>query len=273
MKKIGVGIVTYNPDINRLKSNIDSISIQCKMVIIVDNGSSNIAEIISLADSENVHILRNESNLGISKALNQVMTYMEEMGIDWVLTLDQDSVAEGSMLEKYIEATGLENIGIICPTIIDRNTDGQKENDKKFTYINNCITSGSLTKVSAWKKIGTYDEKMFIDWVDFDFCKRMRIFGYNIVRINSAILLHEVGKITKHKFIFMNVEVQNHSAFRKYYMAQNIIYFARKYPANFEMIKAYLRIFKLLITIILYEEKKSEKVSMIFKGVLSGIKL
>lgn len=34
-----------------------------------------------------------------------------------------------------------------------------------------CITSGSLTSVEAWQKIGGFDEWLEIDGVDFDFFK------------------------------------------------------------------------------------------------------
>ena len=42
------GIVLYNPDLGRLKENIESICKQVDKVILIDNGSDNIREIEDL---------------------------------------------------------------------------------------------------------------------------------------------------------------------------------------------------------------------------------
>ena len=41
MDRIYAGIVTFNPDIERLKQNINAISIQVDQVVVFDNGSDN----------------------------------------------------------------------------------------------------------------------------------------------------------------------------------------------------------------------------------------
>ena len=42
MKKFAAGIVSYNPDISRLKENIETIRKQVKIVLIIDNASDNV---------------------------------------------------------------------------------------------------------------------------------------------------------------------------------------------------------------------------------------
>ena len=51
-----------------------------------------------------------------------------------------------------------------------------------------------IEKKDIFDKIGGFDEKLFIDGVDFDFCIRMRKAGYGILRSNNVYLLQEVGK-------------------------------------------------------------------------------
>ena len=46
--RISASIVTFNPDIDRLKENLDAISSQVHAVYLVDNGSENADEIASL---------------------------------------------------------------------------------------------------------------------------------------------------------------------------------------------------------------------------------
>lgn len=273
MIKIGVGIVTYNPNIERLRMNIESIYKQCKNFIIVDNGSNNIDEITKLIKSYNITLIKNIENLGIAAALNQIMSMLQSRRIEWVLTLDQDSVAEKDMLKKYISFAGEANVGIVCPIIKDRNIGFETLVNETASVLDKCITSGALTNISVWEKVGKYDEQMFIDWVDFDFCIRVRKFGYNIIRVNNAILIHEIGKITYSSFFGFKIEVQNHSAFRKFYMAQNIIYISRKYHNNRISVRTILRLLKIIILVILYESNKKDKLISFFSGIRSGLNL
>ena len=50
MEKIFAGIVLYNPDIERLKENVDNIINQVSRVILVNNGSENTEEIEQYLD-------------------------------------------------------------------------------------------------------------------------------------------------------------------------------------------------------------------------------
>lgn len=87
------GIVLYNPDLGRLKENIESICKQVDKVILIDNGSDNIREIEDLIKEYlNCILLKNGENMGIAYALNQILKYAYENDVKWFLTLDQDSV-------------------------------------------------------------------------------------------------------------------------------------------------------------------------------------
>ena len=70
------GIVLYNPDLGRLKENIESICKQVDKVILIDNGSDNIREIEDLIKKYlNCILLKNGENMGIAYALNQILKY------------------------------------------------------------------------------------------------------------------------------------------------------------------------------------------------------
>ena len=87
---------------------------------------------------------------------------------------------------------------------------------------------------------------MFIDGVDFEFCYRMKKSGMNILRVNDVVLSHEIGNITVRHFLGFRVIVKNHSPFRKYYIAKNIIYMARKQNNVFVLLKSVMQEIKLL---------------------------
>lgn len=269
MANIAAGIVLYNPDVVRLRENIEAIYSQIELLILIDNGSDNISFIeAKYKNFNNIYIIKNEKNLGIAKGLNQIIDFCESKGFNWVLTLDQDSVCPSNLIEEYRKYMQLPNVAIISPTIADRNKD--KEETKHicdYEIINKCITSASLTNIEICKKVGCFDEKMFIDLVDFEYCKRLLLNGYKIIRVNSVVLLHEIGHITQRRFLFWHVDVKNHSAFRKYYMARNILYCAKKQESYFSVAIAYLRVLKIFLLTLLYEKNKIKKCKLMIKGI------
>lgn len=265
---IFAGIVTFNPDISRLKENINSIFNQVDKIVIVDNHSNNLAEIMELCKKFNIVLITFSDNLGIATALNKIMNYALEAGVKYVLTLDQDSICPKNMianLSKHFK----DDVAIVCPYIHDLNSNNDISN-RKTQNVDRCITSGALTSVDSWKKIDGFDEYMFIDGVDFDFCDRLKNAGFSIIRCADVVLEHEIGKISIRKFLWFDVCVRNHSAFRKYYIARNIIYLDKKNHYKFYPIKTILREIKLILIVILYEEDKKNKLKLILDGIKDG---
>lgn len=269
MLKIYAGIVSYNPELKRLKENISAVQNQLSDVVVFDNGSNNIKEIQELvSDFANVRLIKSENNLGIAAALNQLMQWGYEKGYGWMLSLDQDSVCDKSFVEEMIPYLTIEqNLGVVAPVIVDRNIGVVGHNPKsEYAHVNTCITSGAFSKLSAWKKIGEYDESMFIDSVDFEYCYRMRKYGYGVIQVRDVKLLHELGKSQKRRFFFWEIDVTEHSAFRQYYIARNNIYYPLKHQLWIKLIRGNIRNIGMLGLAVFYEEDKKNKVEAIYRG-------
>ena len=145
------GIVTYNPDLDRLKDNLNAICFQVNKIIIVDNGSNNYDEIESFENSySNLKILHNDVNVGIAKALNQIGDFADYNGYNFFLTLDQDSIAGDNLVAELKSCFKDNCIGMVCP-YINRNND-YKFNDR-VSEVFSCITSGCMVNTHAWKSI------------------------------------------------------------------------------------------------------------------------
>lgn len=63
-------------------------------------------------------------------------------------------------------------------------------NKDKVSYVDFCITSGSFVNLSVWKQIGKYDEFLFVGLVDNEYCKRVILNGYKILRLNEMLMDH-----------------------------------------------------------------------------------
>lgn len=59
---------------------------------------------------------------------------------------------------------------------------------------------------------------------------RVRKAGYKILRVNGVVLQHQLGELELKKVGNSVLHVGGHSAFRKYYIAQNTIYISKKHP-------------------------------------------
>ena len=273
MIDVCAGIVLFNPEIKRLEENLRAISNQVDEVLMVDNSSSNISEILLLVQRlgrEHIKLYRFQENRGIACALNELCRSAAEKGYHWIVTLDQDSVCPYNLVKRFAKYVSREDIAIICPSIKDRNLIKGELKTEGIEEVDHCITSGSMLSIEKWKAIGGFDESMFIDGVDFDICNRLKKKGNVILKVNDVVILHELGNSELRKFLFWNVVVKNHSAFRKFYIARNTIYLARK--NGMSNAKAFLQILKQILICILYEEDKAEKCKRIIDGALEGMR-
>lgn len=265
------GIVLYNPEIQRLRENITAIINQVDFLVLVDNASQNVKDVeLCWGKNKKVQILKNNSNKGIAVALNQIMEQCKKKGAEWVLTLDQDSVCPDKLVYDFAKKTLLANVGIVCPIIKDRNDKYKKKINIPEEEVNQCITSGSFISIKVWEKVGRFDEKMFIDMVDFEFCARVRLNGYRIIRINSVILLHECGKLKVVKIGPREIQITNHSPLRCYYYAKNIVYCQRKLPEAFSKKWRNKFLFEKVIKVLVFEKQKVKKLIEIVRGIKKG---
>lgn len=195
MHSIYAVIILFNPELDKLTRNLNAILPQVEKVILVDNAShkQSVMDEICLKYC-NCHLIRNCENFGIAKALNQGIKYAEDAGAEWVVTLDQDSECSPIMIDEYKKYIMNKDVGILCPIVIDRYAVLLKRIGGEMEEIDSCITSGNLLRIKAWEEAGRFQEELFIDFVDFDFCKRLKETGYKIYRVNRTTMLQETGK-------------------------------------------------------------------------------
>jgi len=261
-------IVTYNPDITRLKENINSILPQVGKVIIFDNGSDNVQDVIT--EFEHLcTITRSVDNIGIASALNELCHHCEKIGCEWVLTLDQDSVCPGNLMVEYSKLLSQPNVGMLSPRINDRNVGILDWNsDAQYDEIDACITSASLINLEAWRNVGGFWDDLFIDMVDFDMCWSLREKGYKILRVNTVSLLHEIGHSTSAVFRGSKVAILNHNPKRYYYIFRNTIAVGRRHHRLGQCLRWNV---KRLWLVLRYEKNRGKKLWSIVRGTYDGV--
>lgn len=276
METIAAVIVTYNVD-EEFKNRVSKVQTEVDRIIIVDNGSNEVTLNILKDLDKNIKVIYLEENKGIAYALNEGIKYVIDKGYSWILTLDQDSIITKNMINNMLRCYNNFNdyekskIAMLVPIHIEKNQVSTNNivSDVIFNEVLTEITSGALTKSEVYKNIGLYDEKLFIDLVDHDYCLNLNEKCMKIIQVNNAILIHNLGKSVQKKILGLTMTPTNHSPLRRYYMTRNRMYIWNKYKKQFPQWVSLdkKRFLSENMKILLFEDNKIEKIRFIVRGV------
>ena len=273
--KISAVIICYNPDIIRLIDNVFSVYKQIMSLLLIDNNSVNYEEysnhIRNLLPSDfKLDIIRNKSNFGIARSLNIAIDYCLQNNYTWLLTLDQDSVCDLTMIEQLFDKEISRKVGLLAPKIIDINNPKTRILNLKAPITH--ITSGSVINIEIAKSVGGFDGKLFIDYVDHEFCLKLLVKGYDLHYSPDALLFQEIGKTSMHNFFGKKVYTTNHLPFRLYFQFRNRTYVNKKYFFHFPLwvFKDILKEIQSILLIMIYEKNKLSKLNCIIRGIFHG---
>jgi len=268
-KKIAALIIWYNPLIKYLE-NIKSLSENVDKIFIVDNSEERpikLIEKLSKDEKINYHFFGN--NRGIGYALNFGIKKAMNEDFEYILTLDQDSIINKLSLNHLIKILEEnKNCAFSCPFIINKYFTKKPQVGKQYD-VNVAMTSGSLLNLNIHRKIGDFNNDFFIDYVDTDYCLRVKEKGFRIILTEDAQLFHNEANIKEIRLFGSKFYPYNHAPFRFYYKTRNLLYMRSKYlPKNYKMIKREEKVFlKTLLKALLFEKNRIQKLRMALKGV------
>lgn len=286
------GIVTYEPDLARLASNLQRIAPQVARVLLFDNGSTTARQICQVANSiQGVEVHLSADNLGIATALNRLCRLAAQSGASHLVTLDQDSEASDGMVASLVEVSSPE-VPIVTPFIVDRNkmtvTDFLALELPPLQYYRDparkgAITSGSLIDLEVIRAVGGFADDFFIDYVDYELNARIMANGYRIARNNRTYLLHEVGracstwlwvprKSIDGKWTFERFYSFGHTPFRCYYKARNrVLYTRRHWKSTILKNEGIWQIPQQLLLTLIFENQRPAKALAFVRGTIDGV--
>ena len=98
---------------------------------------------------------------------------------------------------------------------------------------NDVITSGSLMSLAAYNVVGEFCEPLFIDLVDHEYCLRLLRAGYEVIVATHARMSHALGNRRVVPVVLGSLTLMNSLPLRRYYVARNSIFIARRYFMEF----------------------------------------
>lgn len=232
-------IVTYEPDVRNLGRICNSISNQGFAIVIVDNSEKN-----HLTQSHfytPIEIINNHTNLGIAKAQNLGVKYAESKQAEILVFFDQDSMVPCDLLLRLESALCTLNNSVVCPMSVDEKTNDEypshritkfgymkdvyAKNSEQLVNVDIVISSGTMTTMETFKKIGYFDEDFFIDFVDIEWCLRGKKCNVNFYIVPNTWMQHIIGD---NNIKIGTMTIVRHSPIRTYYKVRNCILLFRK---------------------------------------------
>ena len=201
----------------------------------VDNASDDkIQRSLQTSQKENlIHkLILNNKNKGIAHALNQGLLKLPNK-IRYVLLLDQDTAIEPCLINKHLHdfeqltdpkklACGWAFVNKVNPKpyFIKYGYFSRKYFAKTGIHVvDTIITSGMLIDRQKINKVGVFNEKLFMDFVDTEWCMRAQSKGFRVYgNFDVQVPAHPIGG---EPLSVLGFKFPLHSPERHYYMAHN----------------------------------------------------
>lgn len=266
-RSVAGSVVLYNSSTDVVE-NVRSYADQVDHLIVVDNSEGPIPEIITaLKQFNDLTYISNGGNYGVAYALNRAAEIATSLGYTYLLTMDDDTRVPAKMVDSmlaYLRQQGPETIGIVGAQSLPDQVQNTTQ-DVWFT-----ITSGNLLNLQAYAACGPFMESLFIDWVDHEYCFRLKAKGYRVVELNYLQLVHRLGMFKE--FSILGVRVRkwiSHSPQRMYYKMRNSLYIMNMYnkylPTSIRRF-FYRAMITDLINVVFFDDDKLRRLSFLFKA-------
>ena len=293
--KIHAVVVTYNPELDVVRRELELVISQVDKIWLVDNAStpSLLDWVNGVGLQEKLVSVQMPVNLGLGAAQNAGIQMAREAGATHVLILDQDSQPMPDMVDRLLAACNqFQSLGLpvaaVAPVYEDKKTGtrsgvvtlGWLDYKKQFVTpdqvpveVDFVISSGSLIPMSALNEIGLIDEELFIDHVDTEWCMRALSKGFKLFGLPSARMFHSLGNKRKRVWFLRWRNVPYHSPFRYYYMLRNgVLLRKRDYIPLKWRIGEVMRSWQMLVFFGFWGEGSFKRLGMMLRGLVDGYK-
>lgn len=189
-KKLTFIIVTYNSQ-NVISKCLSKINLDNYDVIVVDNNSSDSTTIMVEDNFPKVKLIKLDKNIGYGRANNIAL---KEIKSDYSLILNPDALISDDDIEKTLSILD-KNSDIALAGVDLRNKKQHLFEQNKSYYIFTNFVSGAIMfiKMPIFRKIGFFDENIFLFFEDDEITDRSIKNGYKNIIIKPSNFSHDAG--------------------------------------------------------------------------------
>ncbi|MCU1719140.1 glycosyltransferase family 2 protein [Pseudomonas sp. 5P_3.1_Bac2] len=243
MGKTAAIVVGYRPDIDILTTLLSSLINQVDVLVLVDNGET-YTTFSSFPYKERIEYICMGRNAGLGAALNAGFSRAAVDNVEYVVTFDQDSHASSTLISDLVASMRLAleydmNCIAISPTFFDiragtetffpfyRTVAGKiiptfkSDNDTGLIQADVLITSGMCVLMSAWLAGAKYDESLFVDFTDTEWCFRVRKEGHTLYGSTKIKMGHALSDAAPIKIC--GLTFFRYTSVRRYFYFRNTV--------------------------------------------------
>ena len=212
-------------------------------IAVVDNGSKDGSAAAFRVKYPDLIIIENDRNLGYAEGFNTGMRYALQLGAEYFLVLNNDTVIEPNAVTElvkvaeqdpkigfvsgkvyfYDEPRRLQTVGknshpvFIVGSEIGRGEidSGQYDEIRERCFVDDVFL---LVRKKVFEEVGGYDPTFFLMYEETDWCARVRRAGFKIMYTPNAKIWHKGNRDTS----------SNRSTTHQFYLARNQIPFMRR---------------------------------------------
>lgn len=288
MTTLGAVVVLFHPTAEQV-ARVVELRRHCDDLVVVDNTPLPDDRLSILLEDHGITLINEGNRNGIAGAHNRGLTSQFERGVDAVALIDQDSVmpADYFPVMREICATLASQPFMVGPRIFDETVQAylpviesnglsvrqiDMHEDAGMQRCATLISSGCVISRTAFAKLGPFDETLFIDHVDTEYCFRALARDVPLYVTPALRLSHRIGDLRRHRLGPFKTVTLNHPWSRRYYDARNavqlLLRYGRRYPVVFLVNLFSLREF---FFITLLEDAKFAKLAGIVMGIVDGL--
>ncbi len=232
-------IVCYHPDVQQLQHLCEKLIVGCSQVVLIDNTEEPYLESDVLPIK--CQLITLGYNAGIAHAQNIGVDVAIQADGEVIVFFDQDSQVEPSLFQSLISELNIGMPDIVSPRCIDNISHFElpsltvnrygiakpkyHQNAASPYLVDIVISSGTAATKEVFHVAGCFDEDLFIDYVDTEWCLRCRANNISIRVVPSVVMYHRIGT---NAVKIGPLTVQVHSPERCYYQIRNSFHLYRK---------------------------------------------
>lgn len=242
---ITIIIITYNSE-NVIENCINAFPQEVR-VLVLDNGSSD--RTVALAKRHpSVEVIQNQ-NIGYGRAAN---IGFSKVATPYALLLNPDVKMDMASLQAMLDCIKLHpNIGILGARTF-HHEQGAKIYQKSFAFnkdglchVEWIVGALMLFRMDAVRKVGQFDEHIFLFFEETEFCRRFVMEGFKLAICKQAEAEHVWGT--------SSTQTMRTTKIRAWHSAWSRAYYYRKHFGRSRFVKKSLsKFFKNIFNIIKY---------------------
>jgi len=262
-------------------------------IIVVDNASGDGTADFIAASYPCVTVIRLPTNEGVAGGCAAGLQHaVYERNHDWVWTLDQDSEPDPDTLSQLLtaweETKSRGKVGLIAPVSFDAATGTPFRplvwQDKPvimpstaleppLCYADMVISSGSMISNAAVRTAGLPRKDFFMDFVDYEYCLRLRRIGFQIVVATHCLMPHTIGSPRTVRWRGKQKLWITHPPWREYYKVRNRAFVLwHEMPGWKTKFYVLAQFLKQVAGVLLFDPQKVQRLKLMALGLWHGIR-